>query len=171
PLSLAGAPSTYTPAALANLFYWSNVVHDVQLRYGFDSAAGNFQANTYGTGGLGNDEVQAEAQDGGGTNNANFATPPDGQRPRMQMFLFDTANPSRDGDLDPGVIVHEYGHGISNRLVGGPSHVSCLTNKQQPGEGLSDWWALAYTHEPGDQGTDPRGMGTYVRNQPATGPG
>ena len=26
----------------------------------------------------GNDHVNADAQDGGGTNNANFATPPDG---------------------------------------------------------------------------------------------
>ncbi len=171
PINLAGQPSTYRPAAVSNLFYWNNLIHDVQQRYGFTSAAGNFQVNTYGAGGLGNDDVRAEAQDGGGINNANFFTPPDGQRPRMQMFLWNTANPQKDGDLDSGVIVHEYGHGISNRLVGGPANVSCLQNLQQPGEGLSDWWSLVYTHEPGDQGTDPRGIGTYVLNQPVTGPG
>ncbi|MEA2604454.1 MAG: extracellular elastinolytic metalloproteinase [Acidobacteriota bacterium] len=171
PINLAGAPSTYTPAAVANLFYWNNVVHDVQFQYGFNSPSGNFQTNIYGAGGLGNDEVQAEAQDGGGMNNANFFTPVDGQRPRMQMYLWSTATPQKDGDLDSGVIVHEYGHGISNRLVGGPSNVTCLVNPQQPGEGLSDWWALAYTHKAGDQGTDGRGIGTYVLNQPTTGPG
>ena len=30
--------------------------------------------------------------------------------------------PDRDSDLDAGVIAHEYGHGISNRLTGGPGH-------------------------------------------------
>ena len=80
PLNLAQAPSTYRPAAVTNLFYWNNIIHDVQYQYGFDEAAGNFQINNYGRGGLGNDRVHAEAQDGGGTNNANFVTPPDGQR-------------------------------------------------------------------------------------------
>ena len=171
PINLTGAPSTYIPAAIANLFYWNNIIHDVQHLYGFTPAAGNFQVNSYGLGGLGNDDVRAEAQDGTTFNNANFFTPPDGQRPRMQMFLWTSASPLKDGDLDAGVIVHEYGHGISNRLVGGPSIVTCLQNAQQPGEGLSDWWSLVYTHEWGDQGTDPRGIGTYVLNQPVTGPG
>ena len=144
-INLAGAPSTYRPAAVTNLFYWNNIIHDVQYQYGFDEAAGNFQVNNYGRGGAGNDSVRAEAQDGGGTNNANFATPADGSRPRMQMYVWTSPNPDRDGDLDAGIVVHEFGHGISNRLVGGPSNVNCLTNSQQPGEGLSDWWALAYT--------------------------
>jgi extracellular elastinolytic metalloproteinase len=171
PISLTSAPSAYRPAAVTNLFYWNNIIHDVQYQYGFDEAAGNFQVNNYGRGGLGNDSVRAEAQDGAGTNNANFGTPPDGQRPRMQMFVWTSPNPDRDGDLDSGIVIHEYGHGISNRLVGGPANVNCLTNRQQPGEGLSDWWALAYTHEPGDQGTDPRGIGTYALGQAPSGPG
>ncbi len=171
PLSLAQAPSAYRPAAVTNLFYLNNFIHDVQYQYGFDEAGGNFQVNNYGRGGLGNDSVRAEAQDGAGTNNANFGTPPDGQRPRMQMFVWTSPNPDRDGDLDAGIVFHEYGHGISNRLVGGPANVNCLTNRQQPGEGLSDWWALAHTAEVGDQGTDPRGMGTYALGQPTTGLG
>jgi hypothetical protein len=43
--------------------------------------------------------------------------------------------PDRDSDLDAGVIAHEYGHGISNRLTGGPATVSCLNNAEQMGEG------------------------------------
>lgn len=171
PLNLTLAPSGYRPAAVTNLFYLNNIIHDVQYQYGFDEAAGNFQVNNYGRGGAGNDSVRAEAQDGAGTNNANFGTPPDGQRPRMQMFVWTSPNPDRDGDLDAGIVIHEYGHGISNRLVGGPSNVSCLSNRQQPGEGLSDWWTLAYTAEVGDQGANPRGIGTYALGQPPSGPG
>ena len=130
PVDLTQAPSTYTAAAVANLFYWNNHIHDVQYQYGFTEAAGNFQANNYGRGGAQNDYVQAEAQDGGGFNNANFSTPGDGSRPRMQMYLWSSPNPDLDGDFDNGIIVHEYGHGISNRLVGGPSNVSCLSNLQ-----------------------------------------
>jgi extracellular elastinolytic metalloproteinase len=171
PLNLAQAPSTYRPAAVTNLFYLNNIIHDVQYQYGFDEVAGNFQVNNYGRGGAGNDSVRAEAQDGAGTNNANFGTPADGQRPRMQMFIWTSPNPDRDGDLDAGIVIHEYGHGISNRLIGGPQNVNCLTNRQQAGEGLSDWWALAYTAKPGDTGPMPRGVGTYALGQQTTGTG
>ena len=170
-LDLSQGPNSYESAAVVNLFYWNNIIHDVTYVYGFDEANGNFQTNNFGKGGSGNDEVQAEAQDGGGTNNANFATPPDGSRPRMQMYLWTGVTPNRDGDLDNGIIIHEYGHGISNRLVGGPSAASCLSNSQQPGEGLSDWWSLFLTAEVGDAGSDQRGVGTYALNQAPNGPG
>jgi extracellular elastinolytic metalloproteinase len=168
-LDLTLAPSTYRPAAVTNLFHWNNLIHDIQYRYGFDEVAGNFQVNNYGRGGAGSDSVQAEAQDGAGLNNANFATPADGSQPRMQMFLWSQTNPQRDGDLDNGIIVHEYGHGISNRQVG--NTVTCLQNSQQPGEGISDALALMYTAEVGDAGSDGRGIGTYALGQPTTGPG
>jgi extracellular elastinolytic metalloproteinase len=171
PVDFAAAPSTYTAAAVSNLFYWNNLIHDVQYQYGFDEVGGNFQVNNFGKGGAGADPVRAEAQDGTGTNNANFSTPPDGQQPRMQMYEWTTTTPRRDGDFDNGIIVHEYGHGISNRLVGGPSNVSCLTNSQQGGEGWSDWFALWYTARPTDIGTTGRGIGTYALGQPTTGAG
>jgi len=170
-LNLGLDPSQYIPAAVTNLFYWNNTIHDVQYLYGFDEAGGNFQENNFGNGGSGSDSVNAEAQDGSGTNNANFATPPDGGNPRMQMYIWTAPNPDKDGDLDDGIIIHEYGHGISIRQVGGPGNSSCLNNAQQPGEGWSDWFALSYTAEAGDQGTDTRGIGTYALNQPTTGPG
>jgi extracellular elastinolytic metalloproteinase len=170
-LNLSLDPSQYIPAAVANLFYWNNTIHDVQYQYGFDEAAGNFQENNFGNGGSGSDSVNAEAQDGSGTNNANFATPPDGSNPRMQMFIWTAPNPDKDGDLDSGIVIHEYSHGTSTRQVGGPANSSCLNNSQQPGEGWSDWFSLAYTAEAGDQGTDTRGIGTYALDQPTTGPG
>ncbi len=159
------------PAEIVNLFYWNNIIHDVFYQYGFDEASGNFQENNYDQTGLGHDAVQADAQDGSGTNNANFATPPDGQQPRMQMFIFDLTNPNRDGDLDNGIIIHEYGHGISNRLTGGPANVECLNNAEQMGEGWSDWFALAMTAKANDTGPQARAMGTYVLGEPADGPG
>lgn len=171
PINYANAPSTYTSAAITNLFFWGNVVHDVQYQYGFNEAGGNFQVNNFGKGGVGNDAVRLEAQDGGGTNNANFATPAEGSPPRMQMFEWTTTTPRRDGDVDNGIIIHEYGHGISSRQVGGPSAPSCLNNSQQGGEGWSDWFGLWYTAKATDTGPFPRGIGTYALGQPTTGAG
>ena len=84
------APTTESnqKVAVQNLFYLNNTIHDVLYRAGFTEAAGNFQEDNFGRGGRASDAVQAEAQDGGGTDNANFATPTDGQNPRMQMYLW-----------------------------------------------------------------------------------
>lgn len=84
-------PALSLDASITNLFYLNNMLHDIFYEYGFDEASGNFQQNNYGNGGNGNDYVFADAQDGSGTNNANFATPGDGAKPRMQMFLWDGA--------------------------------------------------------------------------------
>ena len=312
-LDLGLRPLDYRDAAVTNLFYWNNIIHDVLYEYGFDEASGNFQVNNYGNGGLANDDVRAEAQDGSGRNNANFGTGVDGVRPRMQMFEWRSAAPNpivvhapspiagtyfgpmagfgeslvttgpisgevvyigrgcdpayqggqpldpylanpagkiplidrgsctfaakvkkaqdlgalmvivannapgpavamagadptitipsvmvtqddgnlfrdndpfnvtisdgtggvpdRDSDLDAGVIAHEYGHGVSNRLTGGPATVSCLQNLEQMGEGWSDFYALTFTTNPADTPTLPRGVGTYVVFQPPTGAG
>jgi len=76
-----------------------------------------------------------------------------------------------DGSLDNGIVAHEYGHGVSNRLTGGPSQASCLENAEQGGEGWSDWLALMMTMKSGDQGTTARGIGTFAKGQSAVGPG
>jgi len=71
-------PTDNLASCITNLFYWNNIMHDVMYQYGFNEVAGNFQNNNLGRGGLGADYVKAEAQDGGGTNNANFFTSADG---------------------------------------------------------------------------------------------
>lgn len=76
-----------------------------------------------------------------------------------------------DSDFDNGVIVHEYTHGISNRLTGGPNTGGCLTNFEQAGEGWSDWFALAMTTTAEMTAEQRRGIGTYVVDQPTTGVG
>ncbi|RYY56317.1 MAG: hypothetical protein EOO05_18850, partial [Chitinophagaceae bacterium] len=78
-----------------------------------------------------------------------------------------------DGDLDNGIITHEYGHGISNRLTAGPANAGCLGNAEQGGEGWSDYFALMLTTNWNaanvSDGTIPRPVGTYAFNQPTSG--
>ncbi|MEM0519413.1 M36 family metallopeptidase [Aequorivita flava] len=170
PIDLTQNPALNTAPYITNLFYWNNIMHDVLYQYGFDEASGNFQENNYLRGGLGSDSVNANAQAPGNCN-ANFGTPVDGSNPTMNMFLCSNSTPAHDGSLDAGVVTHEYGHGVSNRLTGGGGNVSCLNNAEQMGEGWSDFYGLLLTIEPGDTGTDARGVGTYLLGQPTTGPG
>ena len=313
PFNLNQAATGYEDASITNLFYMNNIMHDIFYLYGFDEAAGNFQANNYGRGGQDGDFVRADAQDGGGTNNANFSTPPDGTSGRMQMFLWNsgggaqnllTVNPPstlagsyqateaafgpglpstpltadlvlvddgtnpdpedacdpivntaalsgkiavidrgnctfvlkveaaqnagavaviivnntgglftmggasntitipsimitqadgnlikaqlvagdsisatlqagtgnfpKDGDFDNGIIGHEYGHGISIRMTGGPSNSGCLSNAEQMGEGWSDYFGLILSF---DTTMLDRGVGTFAAGQVTTGQG
>ncbi|EDP72531.1 Protease-associated PA [Flavobacteriales bacterium ALC-1] len=318
PLDFNLSPLDYQEAAITNLFYLNNMMHDIWFQHGFDESAGNFQTTNYSNQGAGGDFVFADAQDGSGFNNANFGTPPDGFSPRMQMFLWSppgtnvsprvviengsligtyegvgagfgalfSATPISsnlvlatdtgvdiydacegivnsaalngniavirrgtcefgakvlaaenagaiativvnnepgpaivmgagaqggfvsipslmlpqgtgealitalingenitasllgpdltdfiDGDFDNGIIAHEYGHGISNRLAGGPSAAGCLQNNEQMGEGWSDWFGLMVTMKSTDFSDDARGIGTFAISEPVTGEG
>jgi hypothetical protein len=159
---------------ITNLFYWNNIAHDVLYGYGFTEAGKNFQDDNLGRGGTGNDHVNAEAQDGSGSNNANFSTPADGSSGRMQMYLWTAPTPDRDGDADNGIILHELTHGVSNRS--NPGGTGCLGNAEQAGEGWSDYVALMLTQNWSTSTLSsgfntPRGVGTYALNQPNNGPG
>ena len=147
PFSTTVDPRTQQAAVVTNLFYYNNVMHDFSYGLGFTETARNFQTNNFGRGGTGNDSVRAEAQDGSGTNNANFATPPDGQRPRMQQYLFTAPTPDRDSSVDSDVVFHEYGHGISNRLIGNGSTALSGTQSGAMGEGWSDYWATTLNND------------------------
>ncbi|HKQ74272.1 MAG TPA: M36 family metallopeptidase [Blastocatellia bacterium] len=148
-------------AAQVNLFYWINRYHDILYSFGFNEAAGNFQTNNFTFGGVGADAVLADAQDGSGTNNANFSTPRDGLPGRVQMFLW-SGTPNRDGDLDQQVIIHELTHGTSNRLVG-PLGLRGAQGGGM-GEGWSDWFGLVLLRNENDalDGTYP--VGYFANN-------
>lgn len=75
-----------------------------------------------------------------------------------------------DGDFDNTIIGHEYGHGISNRLVGG-GLTGCMTNQEQMGEGWSDFFGLMMQLKTGDNGADPKTVGTFAINEPNDGAG
>jgi extracellular elastinolytic metalloproteinase len=154
-------------ASVTNAFFYVNDHHDRTYALGFTEAAGNFQTNNNGKGGKANDPVNVDSQDGSGTNNANFSTPPDGSRPRMQMFLFNiihgtNGRPRQDGDFDGTVVYHENTHGLSNRLVGAGA-TTCLNHLQSGGmgEGWSDFVAGSFLNNPV--------IGAYVTGNTTTG--
>ncbi|MAV42459.1 MAG: hypothetical protein CMC32_03120 [Flavobacteriaceae bacterium] len=84
----------------------------------------------------------------------------------ISVSLLDTSGFDVDGSFDNGIVAHEYGHGISNRLTAGASTTNCLQNAEQMGEGWSDWFGLMITMEEGDQSTDPRGIGNFASGVP-----
>jgi len=157
-------------------FWYVNHFHDhlAAAPIGFDAASGAFD---------GVDALDVQTDDGADINagfpdllhidNANMVTPPDGQRPRMQMYLFVNAgaqSPFRDvnGGDDAAVVYHEYTHGMSNRLIKDATGAGALDLAQPAamGEAWSDWYAkdLVIAENPGiDTAADGEvNMGAYV---------
>ncbi len=145
--------------AVIQMFYIMNLHHDTLYLAGFTEAARNFQNTNFTGMGLGNDRVSSEGQDSSGTNNANFATPADGGRGRMQMFLWTSPTPDRDGTADAHIVIHEVSHGVSNRLHGNGSGLG--NQGGMMGEGWGDWYAHVMTAEPTDNPLGVHGLGGY----------
>ncbi|MEJ7847817.1 MAG: M36 family metallopeptidase [Pyrinomonadaceae bacterium] len=156
----------YQRASVTQLFYISNWFHDETYRLGFTESARNFQQDNFGRGGVGNDRVSGEGQDCGGTNNANFSTPADGGRGRMQMYLWTSPTPDFDGNLDADVVIHELTHGLSNRLHGNGSGLA-LDIARGMGEGWSDFYAHALLSEPTDPIDGVYTIGAYDTYRPS----
>ncbi len=93
------------------------------------------------------------------------------QIPTVNVTLTSGSSVNRDGDLDNGIIAHEYGHGISIRLTGGGGNSGCLSNTEQMGEGWSDWFGLMMTIDPSDTRNDIRPIGTFALGQSTGGSG
>lgn len=146
---------TNLQASIVGMFFHINWLHDRWYEAGFDEAAGNAQQDNFGRGGVGGDPVLAEGQDFSGTDNANMATPADGDSPRMQMFEFMGVSPlpSRTSNFEALITFHEMGHYITNRLVG---NASGLTNQQgrAMGEGWGDFFAICMTSQATDDFTN-----------------
>jgi hypothetical protein len=150
------------------VFYFVNRFHD-HLEGDLDIA---WTTRNFG----GTDKVVAHAGDGADTgvsgqflsvhmpdvfhvNNANMFTPPDGQSPRMQMYLFTsftgniTTDPTPDvnGGDDAAVVYHEYTHGLSSRLITYADGWAALDSFQSGamGEGWSDWYAMDFLVDEG----------------------
>ncbi|KAG9312510.1 Fungalysin metallopeptidase-domain-containing protein [Chiua virens] len=109
-------------ATVTQLFYTSNMVHDLFYRYGFNEIAGNFQ--------------QFNFERGGAENDANG---------RCRMYLWNTDSPYPDGDMEAGIVIHELSHGLSTRLTGGPKNSGCLGWGEAGGmgEGWGDFIATS----------------------------
>ncbi|ORX47592.1 hypothetical protein BCR36DRAFT_584687 [Piromyces finnis] len=135
-------------AAAANAFYVCNMLHDIFYKLGFDEANGNFQTTNFSGKGQGNDPVIVRVSDRSGENNAQMSVSIDGVKPILKLFPFYNKNKNieKDPAFDNQIIIHEYSHGVSNRMIGGPSNSKCLydtTEAQQLNEGYSDFFADA----------------------------
>jgi MYXO-CTERM domain-containing protein len=78
-------------AAVTQLFYTTNWLHDYWYDSGFNEAGHNAQRDNLMRGGVGGDPLHVEAQDSaddGLGNNANMSTFSDGISPRMQMYVW-----------------------------------------------------------------------------------
>lgn len=126
---------------VVNLFYYACTMHDFFYLLGFREAAGNFQSDNFGRGGSGGDAVSARVHTGSVPGTANMLTLPEGIPPLMNMGLVKATG--RHTALDSTVVFHEYTHGVTNRLVGGPRNVHAMGGEQGGGmnEGLSDYFA------------------------------
>ncbi len=158
----------YQSGEVTDQFVWVNRFHDATYLLGFTEQARNFQNDNFGRGGSGLDRISAEAEDSSGTSNANFSTPADGGRGRMQMYIFPGPTPDRSSGLDHDVLVHELTHGLSNRLHSNGTGLG-TTMAGSMGEGWSDFYARALLSTADE---DPNGIystGGWVTKQMASG--
>ena len=164
PFDSKSEPIRNRDASITQLFYTCNVLHDILYQYGFDEMSGNFQDNNGNKGGRGGDFIIANALVEVGIDNADFATPPDGESGIMRMFLWYETSPARDGAFDMTVVIHEYGHGLSDRLTGGPHNTDCLSTLEAGGmgEGWSDALVLVCLQKPSSKRTDVFPMTVYA---------
>jgi len=135
-------------AAVTNVFYITNILHDFFYMYGFTEKFGNFQTNNWNKGGEGNDQLIVLVQNGSGNNNAYMITGADGKSPRMKLLIYNRIKEyERDSAFSNQVIIHEFTHGVSARLVGGPSQTGCFKDGEADSinEGLSDFFSLLLT--------------------------
>lgn len=175
----AGASDILNPqaqrGAVIQMFYVMNRWHDALYKVGFTEPARNFQHDNFGRGGVANDRVSSEGQDDTQNaqtcptppcyNNANFATPADGSRPRMQMYKWNGPTPDYDGTADAEIIIHEVTHGLSNRLHGNGGGLG--NQGSMMGEGWGDWYANTLLAEPTDPIDGIYGTGGYATYQGA----
>jgi hypothetical protein len=158
-LSLTPNDADNQRSAVVNAFYWANWYHDRLYELGFDEAAGNFQNDNFGRGGVGGDAIQIRVQSG--FDNSTFFTAADGIPGIWRAFVFTGPNPDRDAALDQEIAIHELTHGLTNRLVGGPTMIMSGTQPWAMGEGWSDFYAFALLAESTDDLDGPWGMGGY----------
>jgi extracellular elastinolytic metalloproteinase len=122
-----------------NLFFYACYMHDFFYLLGFREKDGNFQQDGFNRGGIGQDRLNARADPGVVYATANMNTPPDGLVPVMNMGVI--VETQRHTAFDATVVFHEFMHGVTNRLVGGPMNNHALEAPQSRamGEGWGDY--------------------------------
>ncbi len=169
-------PLAFQDAITTNLFYWMNRAHDLFYSIGFNEAAGNYQADNLGRGGVGGDPIYAYSQFGAADisfadfSNAFYTTRrggEDGAQSMVAMFISQSELPRffTDGSLDSFVMLHEYTHGVSTRLV---RQLSGLHGGAM-GEAWSDFFALEFLAPEGAPADGHYAVGEYFDQTWGTG--
>lgn len=117
-----------------NAFVWCNVMHDFFAAFGFDSAHHAFDGDDP----LRVDRLKQQSPKGG-----EFRNEIDGWKPSMLLYS-SAAGATHHAANDPSILIHEYTHGVSSRLVGGAECQYPFLELQALGfsEGMSDYFAL-----------------------------
>ncbi|MEM7186053.1 MAG: M36 family metallopeptidase [Bacteroidota bacterium] len=147
-------------AALTNVFYWNNLVHDITFHYGFDEYSGNFQKINYYADTPNRSEMEARVQTRIGCNAYFIAGTSGRERLIMAMGVCE----DRDSSFDNKIIVHEYMHGIVYRLIGSAVG-GCIGNDERMTEGWCDWLGLMLTIEPTHDRNTRRPFGNFFFGQ------
>jgi hypothetical protein len=164
PLPQPYPPSQFQQGVVTHGFYMINRWHDEMYKFGFTEQAGNFQHFNFGRGGSEGDRISYEMQDSSGTNGANFSVAADGNRPRLQMFIWTGPTPDRDGALDSQMVTHEITHGLTGRLHGNATGLGSNMARGM-GEGWSDFYAFALLSEPADDPLGTHALAGYASYQ------
>ena len=129
-----------------NAFFVCNFMHDFFSLIGFGERDGNFQRQNFsGTGKAGDRLVVSIFTTAQG--NANMRAQNDGGPAELSLGVWRNDTPplaGRPAALDAGVVIHEYAHGVSQRLVSGRLKRSALSHPQglALGEAWSDYFAV-----------------------------
>jgi extracellular elastinolytic metalloproteinase len=85
------------------------------------------------------------------------------------MYIWNKSTPNRDSSFEAGVVIHEYTHGVSTRLTGGPANSNCLNALESGGmgEGWGDFMATAIRLKKADTRSKDYPMGAWIGNNPA----
>lgn len=176
-LSASIATEGNKKAAATNAFFVANWYHDRLFLLGFDEAAGNFQQNNSSGEGEAEDplliaiQLSTDSFPSIPSDSPFFISLPDGSMGFLNASFFTGPDPDRDAALDQHVLLHELTHGLTNRIVGGPS-VPGLGGSTQAlglGEGYSDWYALSLLSSAGEDPTAVYAIAGWVAYQMAKG--
>lgn len=162
-------PASQMAALATNAFYLVNSFHDILWHHGFQEVDGNFQENNYGRGGTGGDSVRVEIMDGSTINNANGSTgPADGTIARIQLGIWNAAEPDRGASYAADVVAFSYMQMAQARLLGN----GCGLNSDTPVIGNQDFFAALVSNDfTSTTPAIPHGLATFLLNQPVAGNG
>jgi hypothetical protein len=181
-------------AATVNLFMAHNRMHDWSYHLGFTERNWNAQDYNFGLTERRQEgdpilgDVQAGALIPGVRDNANMITFADGVPSVTNMYFWQPIAgafyaPCVDGDYDMGVIGHEYGHMIENRMIG-KGNVRSGHHAGAMGESHGDLFGMEYVNSNGfaptsdenryavgvyDTGNKQRAIRNYGMNFPTSG--